>query len=512
MFTTVRSYALDGLDGFSVEVEVFSQNGLPSLDIVGLATSAVKESKERVRSAITNSGFNFGSHKTVINLAPADVRKEGSGLDLAIAVGYLAAVGQIPYGRIGEYVFLGELSLDGTVRRINGVMPLLLSAVQSGYKKFVVPFDNKEEAAYVQGAEVYAVRSLSEAVNLLIGLKVLPIETRSYDTSDRGFVEVDISEIKGQSTAKRGLEIAVAGAHNLLMCGSPGTGKTMLAKCVTGIMPKMTFEEGVEVTKIHSISGLINPEEGMVKRRPFRSPHHTASILSLTGGGNKATPGEVSLAHNGVLFLDEMPEYNRQALEALRQPLEDGRISIARVNKSVVYPARFMLIASMNPCPCGYYGSEVRECTCTQREILHYVSKISGPLLDRIDLYVTVDNIEYKEFRSARREENSATVRERVEKAREIQWNRFKGRGIYTNAQMNNAMIKEFCKIDDESEELLKYAFESRNFSPRTAMRILKTARTIADIDGNDDISSENVAEAIRYKTVDKKEMILGWH
>ena len=510
MFTTVKSYALDGIEGYAVEVEVFSQNGLPSLDIVGLATNAVKESKERVRSAITNSGFDFGVHKTVINLAPAEVKKDSSGLDLAIAVGYLAAVGQIPYSDCKNYVFLGELSLDGTVRRINGVMPLLLSAMQEGYRRFIVPADNAKEAAYVQGAEVYAVKNLGETVGLLAGLKYEPLKTCRYDAGEKIIPEVDIAEIKGQLLAKRGLEVAVAGGHNLLMCGSPGTGKTMLAKCVTGIMPKMTFEEGIEVTKIHSVSGLLSSEEGMVKRRPFRSPHHTASIYSLTGGGSKAVPGEVSLAHNGVLFLDEMPEYSRKALEALRQPLEDGKISVARVNRSVVYPARFMLIASMNPCPCGYYGSGVKECTCTQREILNYVSKISGPLLDRIDLYVTVDNIEYGEFRAAPTAENSETVRKRVEQAREIQLRRFAGYGIYTNSQMGNKLIDKFCKIDAESEKLLKSVFDDRKLSPRATTRILKTARTIADLGGKENITFDDLAEAIQYKTVDKKDLILG--
>ena len=510
MFTTIKSYALDGIEGYPVSVEVFTQNGLPTLDIVGLATSAVKESKERMRSAITNSGFDFGAHKTVINLAPADIKKEGSALDLAITIGSLTAVGQVPYGQCEQYVFLGELSLDGGLRRINGVMPLLISAMQAGHKKFIVPFGNAAEAAYVKGAEVYALKNLTEVVNLLIGLVYRPVEPAGFDVEENVTCDVDIADVKGQLLAKRGLEIAVAGSHNILLCGSPGTGKTMLAKCVTGIMPKMTFEEAIEVTKIHSVSGILREEDGMVKHRPFRSPHHTASIYSLTGGGAKAMPGEVSLAHNGVLFLDEMPEYNRKTLEALRQPIEDGTISVARVARAIQYPARFMLIASMNPCPCGYYGSETRQCTCTLRDRLNYVSKISGPLLDRIDIYVTVDNIEYDDFRSRRPAETSAVVRERVERAREIQRKRFSGEGIYTNSQMSNASIKKYCAIDSESEKLLEAVFRSERLSPRAATRILKVSRTIADLAGRDDISQDDVAEAIQYKTVDKKEMVFA--
>lgn len=507
MLATVTGYALDGIKGFPVEVEVFTQRGLPSFETVGLPASAVKEAKERVRSAIKNSGFDFGSFRTVVNLAPADVRKEGSALDLAIAIGYLCSTESVSAKNVADYVFLGELSLDGSLRRINGVMPMLISALQEGFTKFVVPESNAKEASFVTGAEIYAVKSLSDAVNLLIGFDVGKVPCSGYDVDEDLIPEVDISDIKGQLMAKRALEIAVSGAHNLLMSGSPGTGKTMLARCVTGLMPKMTFAEAVEVTKIHSVSGLIKEEEGIVMRRPFRTPHHTASLFSITGGGSKATPGEVSLAHNGVLFLDEMPEYPRKTLEALRQPLEDGVITVSRVGRTAEYPADFMLIASMNPCPCGYFGSSAKQCTCTPREILNYVSRISGPLLDRIDIYIEVNNIEYDEFRSSAPSETSAKVRERVERAREIQRKRFAEDGIYVNSRMNNRLIKKYCAIDAESEEMLGKIFKARNLSPRAATRILKTARTIADLAGRDGITFDDVAEAIQYKTADKKEM-----
>lgn len=507
MLSVVKSYALDGISGYRVDVEVDIAKGIPSFEIVGLATAGVKEAKDRIRTAITNSLYEFRRGRVTVNLAPADVKKHGSQLELAMAIAFLEASGQIPENSADDFIVIGELSLDGSVRKVNGVMPILISALQEGAKKFVVPFENAKEASFIDGAEVFAVKNLAEICSYFNGeTKLLPVEREEYRSGkDRDRFGIDLKDVKGQAAAKRALEIAVAGAHNLLMCGPPGAGKTMLAKCIPTIMPAMTFDEAIEVTKIHSVAGILDPETGIVSVRPFRTPHHTASLFSLTGGSSKSLPGEVSLAHNGVLFLDELPEYQRKTLETLRQPLEDGSITIARVTRSVEYPAHFMLVASMNPCPCGNYGSKV-PCTCTQREIQNYLSKLSGPLLDRIDLRIDVDSVVYEELRGSRIEESSAVVRERVEKARKIQGERFAKDGIRTNSEMNSDLINKYCVIDEASEKLLHDAFKRLNLSARGTSRILKTARTVADLDGADSIGLKHLAEAIRYRTVDKKD------
>lgn len=507
MLAKINSYALNGVDGYQVDIEVDINAAVPSYDVVGLPDAAVKESRERVRSAIKNSGYLYPVKKITINLAPADTKKEGAVFDLAIAVGILAASEQIIEPLYKEFIVLGELSLDGSVRHVKGILPILIAGVQKGYTKFIVPKLNAKEASYIDGIEVYAVDDLTETYEFLRNIKQLkPVEHNSFSsTAINNKYNIDFSDVKGQTMAKRALKIAVAGGHNALMIGPPGAGKTMLAKCVPTIMPSMTFEEAIEVTKIHSIAGVLDPDEGMLKIRPFRSPHHTATIPSLIGGGANCNPGEISLAHNGVLFLDEMPEYSRKSLEAMRQPLEDGVVTVTRVKHTYEYPAHFMLIASMNPCPCGNYGSS-NPCKCSPNEIRKYINKLSGPLIDRIDLQVEVDSVTYSDLRANESHaETSEQIKEQIENARRIQIERFKETNIYTNSEMNSKHIRTYCDIDTDCEYLLENAFAKLNLSARASTRILKVARTIADLEGCAKIHSEHVAEAIQYRSLDRK-------